>query len=86
MHFKKSPASHKLGILYIVDSVARDYMNQAKKAGEEYSPTAPDGTYYAGLNRIKDILPNLINDMAQFAPEHKVRMSFWWLGRASTVC
>ncbi|KAF8468435.1 hypothetical protein BDZ91DRAFT_762407 [Kalaharituber pfeilii] len=75
MHFKKSPASHKLGILYIVDSVAREYMNQARKAGEEYSPTAPDGTYYAGLNRIKDILPNLINDMAQYAPEHKDKIN-----------
>ncbi|KAI5800331.1 hypothetical protein DFH27DRAFT_78332 [Peziza echinospora] len=75
MHFKKSPASHKLGILYIVDSVARDYMNQARRASEEYSPTAPDGTYYAGLNRIKDILPNLINDMAQYAPEHKDKIN-----------
>ena len=74
-HFKKCPGTHKLGPLYVVDSIARKYLEQAKRLHEPVSHAAPDGTFGAGVHRITNLLPALMNDILQNAPpeENKVR-------------
>ncbi|RDW83193.1 hypothetical protein BP5796_04684 [Coleophoma crateriformis] len=67
-HFKKAPGTHKLGVLYVVDSVTREWMVQAKAAGQPINSSATDGTYAAGVNRVKELLPVLMNDIIQSAP------------------
>lgn len=77
-HFKKCPGTHKLGPLYVVDSIARRYLENAKKNGQEVSATAPDGTFAAGVYRITNLLPMLMVDILRHAPpeDNKVR---WFL-------
>lgn len=67
-HFKKAPATHKLGVLYVVDSVTRKWSEQAKTAGQALDGSAGDGTYSAGVNRVKELLPSLMNDIILSAP------------------
>jgi protein NRD1 len=67
-HFKKAPATHKLGVLYVVDSVTRKWTEQAKSAGQPINSAAQDGTYAAGVHRVKELLPVLMNDLIQTAP------------------
>lgn len=73
-HFKKAPATHKLGVLYVVDSVTRAWVEQARKAGQAFGPSAPDGTFAAGVNRVTELLPSFMTDIITNAPEEqKVR-------------
>lgn len=75
-HFKKAPPTHKLGVLYVVDSVTRKWMEQAKQQGQTVGSSAPDGTYAAGVYRVTELMPVLMNDILQSCPpEHKVRIS-----------
>lgn len=67
-HFKKAPATHKLGVLYVLDSVTRKWTEQAKAAGQPINSGAQDGTYAAGVHRVKELLPVLMNDIIQSAP------------------
>jgi protein NRD1 len=73
-HFKKAPSTHKLGVLYVVDSVTRQWVDQARKSGYPAGSTASDGTFAAGVNRVTELLPVLMNDIINSAPrEQKVR-------------
>ena len=73
-HFKKAPPTHKLGVLYVVDSVTRAWVEQARKAGQAFGPSAPDGTFAAGVNRVTELLPSFMTDIIANAPEEqKVR-------------
>ena len=73
-HFKKAPGSKKLGVLYVVDSVTRQWYEQARKAGQNIGPSAPDGTFAAGVNHVTELLPSLMNDIISVAPDdQKVR-------------
>jgi protein NRD1 len=75
-HFRKAPATHKLGVLYVVDSVTRKWLEQAKVQGQSVSSAAPDGTYAAGVHRVTELMPVLMNDIISTAPEEqKVRSS-----------
>ena len=77
-HFKKAPGTHKLGVLYVVDSVTRKWLEQAKAQGQEVTKSAPDGTYGAGVNRVTELMPVLMNDIVQSAPEeHKVSTRYF---------
>ncbi|KAI1447447.1 hypothetical protein F5Y02DRAFT_415997 [Annulohypoxylon stygium] len=67
-HFKKAPATHKLGVLYVVDSVTRRWVEQAKQQGQSVNSSAKDGTYAAGVHRVTELLPVLMNDIIQTAP------------------
>ncbi|OAA67864.1 RNA-binding protein [Niveomyces insectorum RCEF 264] len=67
-HFKKAPGSHKLGVLYVVDSVTRKWLDQAKQQGQAVNASAPDGTYAAGVNRVTELIPILMNDILSTAP------------------
>jgi len=68
-HFKKTPGTHKLGVLYVVDSVTRQWVDQAKKSGQTPGSGAPDGTFAAGVTRVTELLPVLMNDIIATAPE-----------------
>lgn len=73
-HFKKAPGTHKLGVLYVVDSVTRSWVEQARKAGQQPGPSAAYGTYGAGVYRVTELLPMLMTDITNTAPEdQKVR-------------
>ena len=73
-HFKKAPGTHKLGVLYVVDSVTRQWVEAARKAGQPSGSAAPDGTFAAGVNRVTELLPVLMTDIINNAPEdQKVR-------------
>ena len=73
-HFKKTPGTHKLGVLYVVDSVTRQWVDQARKAGNLAGGTAQDGTFAAGVTRVTELLPVLMTDIINTAPEdQKVR-------------
>ncbi|GAP87948.1 putative NRD1 protein [Rosellinia necatrix] len=67
-HFKKAPATHKLGVLYVVDSVTRKWVDQAKQHSQPINSSAQDGTYAAGVHRVTELLPVLMNDIIQNAP------------------
>jgi hypothetical protein len=61
--------------LYVVDSVARSWLEQAIKAGQTPGPAAADGTYAAGVNHIAELLPSFMSDIINTAPEeHKVSL------------
>ena len=75
-HFKKAPPTHKLGVLYVVDSVTRKWTENAKLAGQPINSAAQDGTFAAGVNRVQELLPVLMNDIIQTAPaDQKVRLN-----------
>lgn len=59
---KATPSSHKLGALYVVDSIVRIYTEEAKKSNQEIGPLAPDGTFAAGVFRISEIIESLIDN------------------------
>ncbi|KAK5071910.1 hypothetical protein LTS08_000994 [Lithohypha guttulata] len=68
-HFKKAPGTHKLGVLYVVDSVTRQWVDQARKSGQQVGPSATDGTFAAGVHRVTELLPSLMTDIIGAAPE-----------------
>jgi protein NRD1 len=73
-HFKRAPPTHKLGVLYVVDSVTRKWAEQAKIAGQPINSDAQDGTYGAGVFKVKELLPAFMTDIVQTAPDdQKVR-------------
>lgn len=75
-HFRKAPGTHKLGVLYVVDSVTRKWLEQAKLQGLAVNGDAQDGTYAAGVHRVTELMPALMNDILSTAPEdQKVRQT-----------
>ncbi|KAF3276709.1 hypothetical protein TWF132_002091 [Orbilia oligospora] len=84
-HFKKTPGTHKLGVLYAVDSIVRAYIDEARKAGQDPTQEGPDGTFSAGVHRITGLLSSLMNDIMIHAPEDtkekiKKLMDIWQRG------
>ncbi|OWP03885.1 hypothetical protein B2J93_4827 [Marssonina coronariae] len=85
-HFKKAPGTHKLGVLYVVDSVTRKWTEQAKSAGQPINSSAQDGTFAAGVHRVKELLPVLMNDIISSSPndqKEKIRklLDIWEKGQ-----
>ena len=79
-HFKKTPGTHKLGVLYVVDSVTRKWMEQAKSQGQPISLAAQDGTFAAGVHRVTQLMPQFMSDILALAPEdQKVRNDIYAL-------
>lgn len=70
-HFKKAPSTHKLGVLYVVDSVTRAWVEQARKAGQPVgaSENPSDGTFAAGHRRVSELLPSFMTDIINTAPQ-----------------
>lgn len=67
-HFKKTPGTHKLGVLYIVDSVTRKWVEQAKLQGQAINMHAQDGSPAAAVHRVTELMPSLMNDIIATAP------------------
>lgn len=59
---KSMPSSHKLGALYVVDSIVRVYKEEAKKKGENIDANAPEGTFAAGVNKITGLIESIMDD------------------------
>ncbi|PHH70266.1 hypothetical protein CDD80_6124 [Ophiocordyceps camponoti-rufipedis] len=89
-HFKKAPGTHKLGVLYVVDSVTRKWLEQAKSQGQPVNSAAQDGTYAAGVHRVTELMPVLMNDIFQSAPDEqkekiKKLLDIWGKGQTFPV-
>ncbi|OLN86206.1 Rpb7-binding protein seb1 [Colletotrichum chlorophyti] len=68
-HFKKAPATHKLGVVYVIDTVMRKWLAQAKIAGFPIDDTALDGTYAAGAHRVTELMPRIMDELLRSAPQ-----------------
>ena len=74
-HFKKTPGTHKLGVIYVVDSVTRQWLDHARKAKQTVSQDAAGGTFAAGVFHVTELLPSFMNDTLNNAPDdQKVRI------------
>ncbi|CBX96998.1 hypothetical protein IAQ61_008055 [Plenodomus lingam] len=67
--FQNSAATHKLGVIYVVDAVARQWLEKAKASGQAVSKSAASGTFASGVQLIRDVLPVLMTNLAQSAPD-----------------
>ena len=57
--------------------MTRQWVDQARKIGQLPGSGAPDGTFAAGVTRVTELLPVLMNDIIQSAPEdQKVRSRY----------
>ena len=45
------------------------YQEQARRHGQDISTTTDDGTFAGGLRHITSVLPSLLNDIIQHAPD-----------------
>ncbi|GKT57489.1 RNA recognition domain-containing protein [Colletotrichum tofieldiae] len=68
-YFKMASPPYKLGILYVVDSVIRKWLEQARSRQQVSDENAADGTYGAGAHRLTMLMPNLIDDLLRALPE-----------------
>jgi protein NRD1 len=71
LQYSNSPATHKLGVLYVVDSVIRQWVERAKKAGQVVSSKAVPGTYASGVQMMRDAVPVVMSDLVKNAPENQ---------------
>ncbi|KAF2119170.1 hypothetical protein BDV96DRAFT_569155 [Lophiotrema nucula] len=69
--FKSSPNTHKLGVIYVVDSFTRQWAEKAKTTGQAISKNAAPGTFASGVWKVTDVLPDLMTDMIQSAPDNQ---------------
>ncbi|KAH3687813.1 hypothetical protein WICPIJ_001188 [Wickerhamomyces pijperi] len=51
-NIKSAASSHKLGALYVLDSIAKAYKAEAERKGEFVTPNATEGTFAAGLVKL----------------------------------
>lgn len=58
-------------MLYVVDSVIRQWVERAKKAGQSVSSHAAPGTYASGVQMVRDALPVVLSDLVKNAPENQ---------------
>lgn len=56
-------------MLYVVDAVARQWVERAKQAGQTVSKNAVPGTYASGVQMMRDVLPAMMMNLIQSAPE-----------------
>lgn len=69
--FKNSAATHKLGVLYVIDSVTRQWVEKARSSGQAVSKNAAPGTFASGVQQVTDALPVLMTDLIQVAPDNQ---------------
>ncbi|GME94461.1 unnamed protein product [[Candida] boidinii] len=67
--YKITPNTHKLGGLYIVDSIARSYKEKAIKDDVEINDESPEGTYASGFLKIQKNAIQLIDEIIPNANE-----------------
>ncbi|EME47566.1 hypothetical protein DOTSEDRAFT_50941 [Dothistroma septosporum NZE10] len=68
---KKAPATHKLGALYVIDSVIRQWIDAAKKNGQNLhiEGRGEMGSYPAAVKRVTELMPALFDDIMKGIPE-----------------
>ncbi|EEB09719.1 RNA-binding protein Seb1 [Schizosaccharomyces japonicus yFS275] len=64
---KKAPGSHKLGALYILDSIVRSYQDAAKKNNESLEAVV-DKSYSGGWSKASEVMETLVLDAIQNSP------------------
>lgn len=69
--FNKSPATHKLGVVYVVDSVTRQWAEKARSSGQAVSKKAAPGTFASGVQQVTDALPSLVLELIKVAPDNQ---------------
>lgn len=68
-HFHSTPASHKLGVLFVVDSVTRQWIERAKHDSQSLTDRSPpDDSYVAGVNRMSAKVISLVKEMVTKGP------------------
>ena len=67
---KKAPATHKLGAIYVIDSVVRRWVEQAKHNGQDIhiEGRGEPGTYTAAVKRVTELMPALFDDITKVMP------------------
>ncbi|CAK3804146.1 hypothetical protein AC579_480 [Lecanosticta acicola] len=68
---KKAPATHKLGALYVIDSVVRQWIEKARASGQDLlvEGRGEPGTYPAAVKRVTELMPALFDDIIKGIPE-----------------
>ncbi|SMY21071.1 unnamed protein product [Zymoseptoria tritici ST99CH_1A5] len=68
---KKAPSTHKLGALYVIDSVVRQWIEKAKAAKQDLhvEGRGEPGTYPAAVKRVTELMPALFDDIMKGVPE-----------------
>ncbi|KAF2280393.1 uncharacterized protein EI97DRAFT_430130 [Westerdykella ornata] len=69
--YHNSPVTHKLGVVYVLDSVTRQWVEKAKAAGQAIIKNAAPGTFASGVQKVTDVLPTLMSDLIQTAPDNQ---------------
>lgn len=74
---KAVPSTHKLGTLYVVDSIVRGFTEEAKKENQEINSLAPDGTYASAVYKITELIESLIDDALelQISASQRIKIS-----------
>ncbi|KAF1814643.1 hypothetical protein P152DRAFT_447977 [Eremomyces bilateralis CBS 781.70] len=70
-HFQRTLPTHKLGVLYVVDSVTRQWIEKARLSGQALGAAAPEGTFASGVHKMTELLPVLMNELLQVAPDNQ---------------
>lgn len=55
----------------MIDSVTRQWVEQARKAGQTIGHGAGDGTYAAGVTHVSELLPALMHDIITVVPDEQ---------------
>ncbi|KAK3719608.1 hypothetical protein LTR37_004145 [Vermiconidia calcicola] len=75
---KKAPSTHKLGAIYVIDSVVRRWIEQAKQNGQDLNieGRGEPGTFPAAVKRVTELMPALFDDIMKGIPaEQKDKLS-----------
>ncbi|ODV81619.1 uncharacterized protein CANTADRAFT_46203 [Suhomyces tanzawaensis NRRL Y-17324] len=59
---KAVPSSHKLGVVYVVDSIVRGYTTEAKQRNQAINSLAPEGSYGAAVYKISELIESILDD------------------------
>lgn len=81
---KDSQPSHKLGALYIIDSISRGFQNEARKVDNQrinysnlHDMSIQEGTFLSGLlklnNNIQSLLEDILSSVDDAAQKEKIR-------------
>lgn len=63
---KSAAPSHKLGTLYVVDSVTRKLKDGAVASNETIDASAPDGTFASAVYKIGQLIESLMDDALEY--------------------
>ncbi|KAF2755179.1 hypothetical protein EJ05DRAFT_125198 [Pseudovirgaria hyperparasitica] len=76
IQFKQAPVTHKLGVLYVVDSVTRQWMGRATQSGQKLvGPTSPQGTFASGVHKMTEIIPMMMSELlSHYPPDQKKKI------------